>query len=462
MTNLESSADKANKKQKKREVKEKKVHFEKNEVTSSTISMMVPMIRGIAKAYEDTSPETRKKISKLADWFEELPDLVADLVKYEKVKTLKPGQPREMEVDSAHAKNLRFGTSPEDPLFVPLFWIRQKGERFVLIGNHRLWKAKNSLKADLVPAIEIPERLCLDLPPGIIASIGRLNNSTHKMKLSSLEEDARSTRELVDIWISKNARFDQLSDSDLGRILSDKKACKAEFPELYSKIEEFASLPRSNSRTKIINQVFKQNSSFRPYIIAKADEVFRYLASAFGYAKKAANVVRLGNEKVEVSLMDGQQQQDQSWLRIMRKRLANPRAKIVGFVAVSGDSKSGIINRRINAFENLLQILAFSGLAEGSRIIRKVYSEGIIVFPNFKEGSGEEGIEFQVGSSKYRVRLSEEFPEQPEGYKLVDIDEVLNVLRAYYLETSGKCTFDKLPAGLANIVFPTLEQLDML
>ena len=277
-----------------------------------------------------------------------------------------------------------------------------------------------------------------------------------KEKASSLEEDSLSVRSCIDTWIAKSPKFQLLSDDELNRILSDKKSCQKEYPELYSKIHFFAGVSKANSRTKIINQLFRQNSSFRPYIIAKADEVFRYLGIALDYANKATNVISLGNEKIEVSLMDGQQQQDQAWLRIQRKRLGNCKAKIVGLVAAVGSSKSGIVSSRVKSFESLLQILAFHGLDAGSLVIRKVYSEGMIIFPNFKEGSGEEGIGFQVGLQKYSVQLSEEFPEQEDSYKVIDIDDVLSVLRAYYLKTNGVNTFFELPDGLANIIFPTL------
>ena len=443
----------------------KTIEYDYSQTTELDRNAVLVMLKKLQNLYLKC-PGAHNQMQQFIGVFENL-DLLTDTIQ-EPTKTLFFGQTREKDVDTAKAKALQFGFG--EALDIPLFWYRDPitGKKVVLFGNHRLWKGKVHLKADSMPAIEITLATA-GMSPELLGAVGKLHNSkSRKENESSLEEDSRASLQATRAWMRERPDYKNILDEDeIKRILSDKEVLKLDHPSLWSAIQGFADISLVNSKTEIINHMLSNNDDHRPYTLGKSDAVYGMLKNVFGEGSvnKVENTIHSvffndGQETV-ISLADGTQQQEQGWLRIMKKRIANQR--VVPVINGIGNSKSAIISSRIKAFELMLLVLHFEGLSEGMRSLRSVYNDGILLFPNFKEGLKDTNI--TVGKKKYSVSIDPERDDSYEDFKIVEIDEILRALVKVYVrekvsfEEQGEVKLTSFPQELAEFIFPTLQSL---
>ena len=389
----------------------------------------------------------------------------------EPIETLSYGQTREKDVDTAKAKSLQFGF--DEPLDVPLFWYRDSitGEKKVLFGNHRLWKGKEHLGAESMPCVEITFATT-GMSSNLLGALGKWHNSkSRKENESSLEEDSRATYQATRQWMLEDEEYGKItSKSEVKRILSDKELLKTEHPRLWKAIRNFADISLVNSRSEIINHMLSNNDSHRPYILGKSDAVYNVLENVYGkgnVSKKNQYIFSPHfNSGIQtcLTLADGGQQQEQSeGGRIQRKRIAGE--VVIPVINGVGNSKSQVIKSRMRAFELMLVRMHFDGPEQGIRSLRKIYKDGLVTFPNFREGLEDTAV--VTGKNKYKVSIEPERADSYACFKIHRIEEVVARLREVYsreqssFEETGEVKFSSFPMELVDYIFPTFKSLEL-
>ena len=397
-------------------------------------------------------------------------DYTKDVVQ-EPIETLNYAQTREKDVDTAKAKSLQFGF--DEPLDVPLFWYRDSisGEKKVLFGNHRLWKGKEHLGAESMPGVEITFAVA-GMTSNLLGALGKWHNSkSRKENESSLEEDSRATLQATRQWMLEDGEYGKITAEDeVKRILSDKEILKTEHLRLWKAIQKFASISLVNSRTEIINHMLNNSGNHRPYILGKSDAVYGVFTKVFGkenVSKKNQYIHSPHfNSGIQtcLTLADGGQQQEQSeGGRIQRKRLAGE--VVIPVLNGVGSSKSQVIKSRMRAFELMLVRMHFDGPEQGIRSLRKIYKDGLVTFPNFREGLDDTPV--VTGKKKYKVSIEPERADSYACFKIHRIEEVVARLREVYsreqssFEETGEVKFSSFPMELVDYIFPTFKSLEL-
>lgn len=422
--------------------------------------------------------------NKIAVWLDSLFDkntnyLNSSTIKWMRISSLTAKQVRDEAVDTAHAKGgLNFTLESEDgeshiPLNTPGLFYKEGPMNFIPVGLHRFYRAKNILKADLYPVIEIPESLIREVGMPAILDICRFDNSvTHQNKKSTLSQDAFSVystykQKLQETDPSFNNKTLKEIEDKITEILGDKFNCKEKFPQHWKGIYEVAkTMSCASGPVEIRNHIFKEtvSSGFKAFYNAKIDQVKDSLKkthkSLEEQNKKDSNLLKESNNRFysniddsifEITLCEGGNQQEQNCLaRLSRKRLNDKNIPIIGIICGVGSSKSAVLQSRISFLELFLPLAAVQGFNVVEQLLLANYKDGFWKYPQFMDGLKSEV--FQYGENKFEISCDPE--NDTDEWEKVSVNYVIDFLRKQYNKNPNSCKFVDYDSDVEKIIMP--------